>query len=215
MKFPDFFSAAPLIRSRDPLAALLGAPSDGVLEYSYADAVRLAGHSCPTVAGAFLTARAALAALYPDSLAERGSIQVHMPAPEIEGVTGVIAQVLTLITGASAANGFKGIGGRYVRHSLLRYAEHAVTGRSEVSFRRLDNGATATVQLDLSSVPPHPQLRSLMMAVFQHQADEQQRRDFAKAWQDRVQRLLLEHADDPATIAVTLQAATAELDRSG
>lgn len=205
MKFPDFFSAAPVIRMHDPLAALLGAPSDGVLEYRYADVVRLAGHSCPTVAGAFLTARTGLAALYPDSLAERGNTKVHLPAAETEGVTGVIAQVLTLITGASAANGFKGIGGRHVRQHLLSYAEHAIAGRSEVLFHRLDTGTSAAVRLDLSTVPPHPQLRSLMTTALQQQASEDQLRAFAQAWQDRVRRLLMEHADDPATIHVTMQ----------
>ena len=103
MNFPDFYDLAPVIRTRDPFAALLGAAHDGILEYRYLDAVRLAGHSCPTVAGAFLIGRAALNALYPDELAERGAIAVHMPAPEYEGTTGVMAQVLTLLTGAAAA----------------------------------------------------------------------------------------------------------------
>ena len=60
MRFPDFFDHAPVIRLHDPLAQLLGSTIDGVMDYRYADAVRLAGHSCPTVAGAFLTAGAAL-----------------------------------------------------------------------------------------------------------------------------------------------------------
>jgi len=33
---------------RDPLAELLGAAEGGIVEYRYADAVKLAGHSCPT-----------------------------------------------------------------------------------------------------------------------------------------------------------------------
>lgn len=72
MSFPAFFDAAPVVRMRDPLAALLGTAVGGVMDYHYADAVRLSGHSCPTVAGAFLAGRAALAALYPDTLPERG-----------------------------------------------------------------------------------------------------------------------------------------------
>ena len=47
---PGFFAACwPSVA--DPLAALLGAAEDGRLEYHYADAVRLAGHSCPTWLG--------------------------------------------------------------------------------------------------------------------------------------------------------------------
>lgn len=51
MSFPAFFDDAPEIRVRDPLAAFLGSAEDGVMTYRYADAVRLAGHSCPVVAG--------------------------------------------------------------------------------------------------------------------------------------------------------------------
>ena len=53
MKFPDFYELAPVVPTHDAFAATLGAAQDGLLEYSYVDAVRLAGHSCPTVAGAF------------------------------------------------------------------------------------------------------------------------------------------------------------------
>ena len=61
MAFPDFFAEVPVLTLRDGLAQLLGASDDGVIEYHYADAVRLAGHSCPTVAGGWLSVRAALA----------------------------------------------------------------------------------------------------------------------------------------------------------
>lgn len=64
MNFPDFYEQAPVIPTHDPFAAMLGAARDGRFDYHYLDAVRLAGHSCPTVAGAFLIGRAALAALY-------------------------------------------------------------------------------------------------------------------------------------------------------
>ena len=69
--FPAFFAQAPTQRVRDPLAQFLGAATDGVLEYHYADAVRLAGHSCPTVAGAYLLTRRGLRALYGDDLPDR------------------------------------------------------------------------------------------------------------------------------------------------
>lgn len=90
MTFPSFFEAAPTILMRDPLAQLLGSTTDGLMEYRYVDVVKLAGHSCPTVAGAFLTARAALKALYPDAISERGNINIQMPAPETQGTTGVV-----------------------------------------------------------------------------------------------------------------------------
>lgn len=201
MRHPAFFDEAPRILVRDPLADLLGAAEGGLLEYRYLDAVRLAGHSCPTVAGAWLTARAALRALYPDEPAERGSIAVLMPDPIDEGVNGVISQVLTLVTGAAAENGFHGIGGRFARQGLLEFANTASTGA--IRFARRDNGKALTVELDLSSVPPSPQARALMGAAMQPDATAAQRAAFGQAWQDRVRRLLLEHADDPAVLRVT------------
>lgn len=203
MAFPAFFDQAPVIQMRDPLAALLGASEDGLIEYHYSDAVRLAGHSCPTVAGAFLMGRAALNALYPKEAAERGNIAVSMSAPEDQGTTGVIAQVLTLITGAAANNGFRGIGGWFARNHLLSYAAIDNGDSSAATFQRRDNGAEVTVRLDVSSVPADPDLQPLMMAVMQNQADAEQIKAFGNVWQARVQRLLLQHADDPEVLRVT------------
>lgn len=200
MSFPAFFEQAPVVRVRDPLGELLGATSDGIIEYRYADAVRLAGHSCPTVAGAFLMARAALAALFPDELPQRGSIAVLMPAPEDQGTTGVVAQVLTLLTGAAGDNGFKGLGGRFARNGLLEFAD--VETGSAVVFERTDTGASVSVDLDFTSVPSDPAQRPLLMAIMQGTSDANQRKAFGLAWQDRVRRLLIEHADDPAVIRV-------------
>ncbi len=184
---------------RDPLAELLGASDDGIIEYRYADAVRLAGHSCPTVAGAFLMARAALAALYPDGMPQRGGIAVHMPAPEDHATAGVVAQVLTLLTGAAADNGFKGLGGRFARNGLLDFAPDE--SDAAVTFRRIDNATRVSVELDFASVPPDPQQRPLLMAIMQGSADENQCKAFAAIWQDRV-RPLLELADDPDVVRV-------------
>ncbi|PTQ80007.1 hypothetical protein C8R21_12046 [Nitrosospira multiformis] len=139
MHFPDFYEKAPVIRTRDPFAAMLGAARDGVLEYRYVDAVRLAGHSCPTVAGAFLVGRAALAALYPDEPAERGNIAVYMPAPEQEGVTGVMAQVLTLLTALRLATVFMA----FADNSDARVCS---LSRSNGKGRRLTSNASIRVQ---------------------------------------------------------------------
>lgn len=198
MAFPTFFDALPAIRLHDGLAQLLGACDDGIVDYHYADAVRLAGHSCPTVASAWLMARAAINALYPDTIAERGGMRVRMAAPENVGVTGVIAQIFTLITGAAAANGFHGIGGRFERAGLLEYGHDSEA--TEVIVTRLDKATSVRVVADLSSIAPHPAMRELAGAVLQNAATAEQQRAFGVAWQDRVKRLLLEHADDAAVI---------------
>lgn len=199
MAFPHFFADVPALRLHDGLAELLGAPSDGMIDYHYADAVRLTGHSCPTVAGGWLSARAALRRLYPHSVPERGGISVYFKDAEDAGVTGVVAQVLTLVTGAASGNGFKGLGGRHARNHLLHYAQGDVAG---VRFRRNDTDAEVEIEIDGSSIPADPMQRMLLQQVLSGQADAAHRREFGRIWQDRVRRMLIEHADDPAVVKV-------------
>ena len=78
MRTPSFFDDVAPIEVTDPLAALLGAAEGGRIEYHYLDAVKLAGHSCPTVAGAWLMTRTALARLYPDGSPQRGGLRVEL-----------------------------------------------------------------------------------------------------------------------------------------
>ena len=96
--FPDYFSRVPGITVYDPLAELLGAPADGLLRYQFSDAVRLAGHACPTVASAWLATTRALARLYPECLPQRGNIGVALAESEESGVAGVIASVAGLLS---------------------------------------------------------------------------------------------------------------------
>lgn len=199
MAFPDFFAEVPALRLHDGLAQLLGASDDGVIEYHFADAVRLAGHSCPTVAGGWLSARAALRHLYPDELPERGGISVFLNDAEDAGVTGVIGQVLTLVTGAAAANGFHGLGGRHVRSHLLHYAHGDVAG---IRFTRNDSGESVEIEIDTSAVTADAMLRPLMQLTMTGQANAAQRREFGRLWQDRVRRMLIDHADDTAVVKV-------------
>ena len=200
MHQPAFYSHAPRLLVRDPLAELLGAAGDGLIEYVYPDAVRLAGHSCPTVAGAYLMARAGLRALYPDAVPERGGVVVTMGAAEVEGTTGVIAQVFTLLTGAAANNGFHGLAGQHARHNLLRYGGG---DRSCIaSFRRADNGDTVYLSMDLSSIPPAPLMGVVLVRALADDASSEERAAFGSVWQDRVRRLLLEHGEDPNVIRV-------------
>jgi hypothetical protein len=196
---PDFFAQAPRIRLRDPLAAFLGAARDGVLEYGYADAVRLAGHSCPTVASAYLMTRAALAALYPDALPERGGVRVELREAAQEGVTGVVANVACLLTGAAGDTGFKGLGGRFVRRGLLAF-EAAVPG--QLRFTRLDTGRSVTATAQLARVPADPRMGELLPLCVAGRADPEQQALFRSLWQERVRQLLLEHADDPQVIRI-------------
>src|SRR5690606_22191316 len=124
MAFPAFFAQAPRIALHDPLAQLLGASDDGLIEYGYEDAVRLAGHSCPTVAGAWLMTVRALRALYPDAPPQRGDIEATFADSATSGVTGVIANVVSLVTGATTDTGFKGLAGQHDRRNPLHFQGH-------------------------------------------------------------------------------------------
>ncbi|HZF69530.1 MAG TPA: hypothetical protein VEZ39_01595, partial [Sulfuricurvum sp.] len=66
MSTPLFFQSVSTITMYDPLSEVLGASNDGMITYGYSDIVKLAGHSCPTVAGAYLMLHKGLKALYED-----------------------------------------------------------------------------------------------------------------------------------------------------
>jgi hypothetical protein len=197
--FPAFAEQAPRITVRDPLAAFLGAARDGIIEYRYADAIKLAGHSCPTVASAWLMARAALAALYPDGLPERGGVRVELPQPAAEGVSGVIGNVLSLVTGAAGEGGFHGIGPHFDRRGLLAFG---VDVTAPARLTRIDTGAAVTVTVRAELVPGDPRMRELLPRCLAGAATPQEQAQFRATWQDRVRRLLLEHADDPRVVVV-------------
>ena len=199
MLFPEFFAQLLPMTLRDPLAETLGAALGGVMVYRYEDVVRLAGHSCPTVAGAWLMARHGLAALYPEDLPERGGIRVELRGAQDAGTTGVVGSVLGMITGAAGEGGFKGLGGRHVRRDLLAYG---VDMPCEVRFTRLDTGASVQVEYHPEKVPPSPEMPPLMARVVGGTAEEKEREAFAKLWQDRVRRILVEHAQDPEVVVV-------------
>ncbi|MGH8326830.1 MAG: hypothetical protein ACRET2_08725 [Steroidobacteraceae bacterium] len=198
-RFPEFFAAAPVLRLYDPLAEFLGAEANGMLEYRYVDMVRLAGHSCPTVASAFLSVRAALLALYGQRVPERGRLLVEMRDEADDGVTGVIAAVAGAITGAAGPGGFAGIAGRFVRCGLLRF------GASTPALMRLtrtDEGTAVEVEPHLERVPGDPHMGELLRSCATDVADEATRSRFRELWQARVRALLLEHADDPEVFEV-------------
>ncbi len=200
MSFPDFFAQIPPLTLHDGLAEVLGAAAGGVIEYRYVDVVRLAGHSCPTVAGAWLLARHGLAALYPEGMPERGGIRVELRAAQDAGTTGVVGAVLGLITGAAGEGGFKGLGPRFGRRDLLLFGAEIA---AEVRFTRLDNGASVSLEYHPEAVPPAAGMQTLMPRVVSGQADAGERAEFARLWQERVQRILLEHGDDPAVVKTT------------
>ncbi len=199
MAFPEFFARIPAITLRDPLAELLGAAEGGLIEYRFADAVKLAGHSCPTVAGAWLMTVRALRALYGDQVPGRGNIAVALRESLDSGVAGVIGSVAGLLTGAAGAGGFKGLGGRHSRRNLLQFG---VAGSGVMAFRRLDTNAAVDCTLRLEMVPADPRLGSLLGTILDGTANPDDIRQFGHLWQERVARILIDHGEDEQLVEV-------------
>jgi len=123
MNYPQFFDQVKPIKLYDPLGEFLGAFQDGILEISYLDCVKLAGHSCPTVAGAYIIASVAIDELFlkSEELPSRSLIDIEMKEAKTEGVTGVIGNVIAFICGAGDEGGFAGIGGHFSRKNRLKF----------------------------------------------------------------------------------------------
>jgi len=200
MNYPDFFDAVPGISLYDPLAEFLGATEGGILQYGYFDAVRLAGHSCPTVASAYWATYKALDFLYPDAMPVRGDVRVEFRQDSASGVTGVIANVVSMLTGAMSENGFKGLAGRFDRRRLLFFA---VEMPGEMRFTRLDTNQAVHVAVNLQHVPGSPRASELMASCLENTATRDEVAEFRQLWQERVRRILLEYGDDPRVFVVT------------
>jgi hypothetical protein len=175
------------------LAEVLGAAENGILEYHYEEVVKLAGHSCPTVAGAYLMIQKGLKALYGDETPVRGKIKVMMKGKLGEGVVGVISNVASMITGATEKGGFHGFGGQFDRRDLLSYE---ITMEGEMALERTDTGERVILSYDPTIVPADSQLGALLPLILSNKADDSARKLFGTLWQERVARIMIDYRDD-------------------
>ncbi|HIP20857.1 MAG TPA: hypothetical protein EYG70_07015 [Sulfurimonas sp.] len=186
MNYPDFFNTIEVIKVKDPLSQVLGAFIMGEYEFSYLDVVKSAGHSCPTVAGAYIVTLEALKVLYPNERAVRGNIKVEFEESLEDGVAGVIGNVISQITGATDKSGFKGLQGQFARHSLMFFNADI---KSSVRFTRVDNGKSVDVTYNPQEVKPNPKMMQLMKKLGSGEATAQDVKEFGEMWQDRVKRI--------------------------
>lgn len=186
MKYPEFFNSIETIRLQDELSNFLGATCKGLVEFSYLDVVKSAGHSCPTVLGAYLMTLEALKSLYIDELPQRGKIKVEFAQNQTEGVAGVIANVITNITGATYDTGFKGIMGLFSRNNLM-FFEADIT--SNARFTRVDTNESVDVIYDPSSILPEPNMKELMQKAISGKATTEEIEEFGRLWQKRVENI--------------------------
>ncbi len=189
--YPKFFDEVENIEVYEPFVEFLGA-GDGKMTYSYIDAVKLAGHSCPTVAGAYLSTLVALKALYTDKKPTRGEIKVEFREGVSEGTAGVVASIVSLITGAKGEDGFGGIGERFKRRSLLSFGASI---KGEMRFTRLDSGAAVEIEANIQSLPLPPLNGEVFKKNLTNAASDGEKEQFQREWQARVKAVLIEHKE--------------------
>jgi len=186
MSYPDFFDKIETIKVKDPLSMLLGAFERGEYEFTYAEIVKAAGHSCPTVAGAYIMTAEALKALYKDERAVRGNIEVFFEESLEEGVAGVIGNVVSHITGATDKSGFKGLQGQFARHSLMHFNANI---SSSARFTRVDTKESIDVTYNPEPIKPNPEMMPLMKKLSSGESTAEEVAMFGKLWQERVERI--------------------------
>ncbi len=190
MKYPNFFDTIENIVVYDDLCRFLGVNEDGILEFSYADIVKTAGHSCATVAGAYLMAQKGLKALYEDETPHRGNIKVELQKAPREENSGVVGAVISNITGATSDFGFGGIPtGKYNRRDLLFFEAEI---DHDLCLTRLDTGKKVYVDYKPQKVV-NPM--AILMSAIKPNAVEEDKKSFPKRFQKMVQTVF-ENSDE-------------------
>ncbi|MEZ4694649.1 MAG: FmdE family protein [Aliarcobacter sp.] len=187
MTYPQFFDKIPTIKLKDDLALFLGAFDDGIIEFSYLDIVKSAGHSCPTVLGAYLMTLKGLEALYENELPKRGEILVEFKESQTTGVAGVIGNVIMNITGATTTNGFKGLAGKFDRNYLMKFEQNI--NEANVRFTRTDTQKSVDVFYNPQVILPHEDMNYYMQKSLQKSATAEEENEFKKLWQERVEKI--------------------------
>ena len=200
MNYPAFFDRVEKIKLYDPLADFLGAIENGEMQIEYIDAVKFAGHSCPTVAGAYLMTLLGLRELFANSLPIRGEIEVFIKGEKKEGVNGVIGNTIAFICGVSDEAGFKGIGGNFNRSNKLFFNSQIP---KDVRLKRADTKDYVDISYDSSIIPPNPKIKELMQLIMMKRADENIKKEFQKLWQERVEKILLSKELWPKMILIS------------
>ncbi len=198
----EFFDAAESMKLKDPLAYILGSMEEGELfVFKYPDAVKLAGHSCPAISGAYKITAKALSALYGTETPVRGDIRVAVMGKATDLAYGPMSQVISLITGAAPVTGFAGLGRRFRRRNLLVFDEDHFEYNTFI-FQRLDTDKTVSVTYNPDVVPEDPCMGELISLVLTGQANEEEHRAFKNAWQGKVKKILLEDDKLPGLFEV-------------
>ena len=200
--FRDFLTRVEPIRLREPFAETLGVftTEDVVLEYTFVDIVKLAGHACPTTAGAYLCCQEALKILYPDEIPVRGDISITVYGEPDEGVYGVISQVFCLLTGAAPNSGFRGLGHKFKRKDLLKFIPEKIEADAMCfDFKRSGSEKIVRVKFYPHKIPfpeeKNKRLAVILEKVIWEAAKEKEQKEFQDLWMAKVEDMLMNKND--------------------
>ncbi len=183
MLYPKFYDEIEKIEITDGLSDILGAFEDGKIEFSYLDVVKSAGHSCPTVAGAYLMLKEGLKRF---DTPKRGEINVYLKDDISDGTTGVISNVIAQVTGATSKSGFHGLAGNYDRRGLMHFNADITS-----SMRLVErSGKTVDIEYNPNAIAPNPNMSPLMQKTVSKSATNEEKKEFGELWQERVERIL-------------------------
>jgi hypothetical protein len=181
MNYLAFFDDIKVIKLEDELTKFLGVNEDGIIEMSYADVVKSAGHSCATVAGAYLSALYGLEALFENEVIKRGEIKVEIKKSPTDDNAGVVGCVLSNITGATTDYGFGGIPtGKFNRRELLFYEADI---EEDIRFTRVDSGKSIGINYKPQRVV-NPM--AILKSAIGKDAKQEDIESFPKRFQDMV-----------------------------
>lgn len=192
----SFFDSVEPIKIKDPLAIALGAmDKNEPFVFTYTDAVKFAGHSCPAVSGAYKLTQLSLKSLYGNEIPIRGQIRVTFKGGIDYKVNGPISQIVTLITGAAGESGFKGLGGgRYNRQNLLSFNETEEADENAVCtaiFERMDNNKKIEISYSNYMLPVNPRMGDLMPLAVTGKGTDTEIKEFGELWHERVKAILI------------------------
>ncbi|MBL0703231.1 MAG: hypothetical protein JJV95_04540 [Sulfurospirillum sp.] len=183
MLYPKFYDEVEKIEITDELSEILGAFKDGKIEFSYLDIVKSAGHSCPTVAGAYLMLKDGLKRF---NNPKRGELKAYLKDDISEGVTGVISNIISQVIGSTSKSGFHGLAGKYDRRGLMYFNADISS-----SMRLIDrDGKVVDIDYDPSKLLPNPKMNPLMQKVLSNGATKEEKKEFQDLWQERVEKIL-------------------------
>jgi len=186
----SFYADAPAIRVVDPMVNLVGSTvgAQDTLTIHLSDIALYTGHVCPGVASGYMLTRAALAALYPESLPERGQIRVAASKP------ACWLDVASYITGARGAWGraeIDNVNDLVVDPALQSEGE----GHLVVVFQRKDTGAAVKAIFNVEqimSTEQHEGFKAFHTRVLDGTASEQEKQETWSQIQSLVRAVLLD-----------------------